>query len=319
MRQEDAYAVDDFGGRERPVGETAGGLLSFPGQLVASSTPLGWTSLAVRRFTLPAHAQPFEVGASANLGLSITLTGRYRLVSRSGGRRYAQHYGPGVACLRGAGTISTVQWDSESPEPIDALHLLLSRDTIGRVTDGFGSAAAFERGAMAASAVVEDPLLPRIARELLDGVSEERPELYGQSAALFLALHVLSLGSRPFAGELERLRSSIRPRDHRVATAIEFMRAQYMKPLGLEDLARVAGVSSFYLIELFRKAVRTTPYRYLTKLRLEAAAGMLATSDRTVLQVALATGYGSAGHLAAAFRQHFKQSPTQYRATKRQR
>jgi AraC family transcriptional regulator len=43
---------------------------------------------------------------------------------------------------------------------------------------------------------------------------------------------------------------------------------------------------------------------------------MLRETDKTMLEIALTCGFGSASHFASAFRRHFSQSPTEYRSPK---
>ena len=44
---------------------------------------------------------------------------------------------------------------------------------------------------------------------------------------------------------------------------------------------------------------------------------MLCDADKTILDVALSCGFGSASHFAAAFRRRFLQSPTEHRSSHR--
>lgn len=86
--------------------------------------------------------------------------------------------------------------------------------------------------------------------------------------------------------------------------------------LAFDDPA-ITRVCLFHFVQIFRKQVGVTPHRYVVDLRMHAAAAMLTETDMSILNVALACGYQSLGHFAAAFRRHFSTSPSDYRARAR--
>lgn len=82
----------------------------------------------------------------------------------------------------------------------------------------------------------------------------------------------------------------------------------------LASMARRGGVSVRHLTRLFDHAIGTTPSRYVEQVRLEAAAGMLEASDRSVDVVARDSGFGSQETLRRAFSRHLGITPGAYRA-----
>lgn len=87
--------------------------------------------------------------------------------------------------------------------------------------------------------------------------------------------------------------------------------------LSLDRLARVAHFSPCHFHRVFKAAVGEGVYEYVRRLRLEAAAFALKTTDRSIVQVALDAGYGTHEAFTRAFRQTFGVSPSQYRAGRR--
>jgi AraC family transcriptional regulator len=83
----------------------------------------------------------------------------------------------------------------------------------------------------------------------------------------------------------------------------------------LQDLAKRAGWSRFHLHRAFRRVVRETPKQYMLRLRLERAAARLVSTDEAVLDLAVAAGFASHEVFTRAFRRHFGQTPTSYRAS----
>jgi len=55
------------------------------------------------------------------------------------------------------------------------------------------------------------------------------------------------------------------------------------------------------------------PFRYLTRLRIDAAASRLRTSDDKLSAIATSVGYDSVAALAKAFKRHMGMTPGEYR------
>ena len=106
-----------------------------------------------------------------------------------------------------------------------------------------------------------------------------------------------------------------------VAPARHLLRAKYLadgryrEPLSVEDLARAAGLSRAHFSREFRRAFGETPHAYLMTRRLERAAALLRSTDRSVAEVCLEVGLSGIGSFTTAFTRTFGASPTVYRAT----
>jgi AraC-like DNA-binding protein len=91
--------------------------------------------------------------------------------------------------------------------------------------------------------------------------------------------------------------------------------ARYFEPLGVDDLARAAGLSRAHFSREFRRAFGESPHAYLLTRRLERAAALLRTTDRSVADVCLSVGLQSIGSFTTSFTRTFGVSPTAYRAS----
>src|SRR3954469_3494502 len=89
--------------------------------------------------------------------------------------------------------------------------------------------------------------------------------------------------------------------------------ARYFEPLGVEDLARAAGLSRAHFSREFRRAFGEPPHVYLLTRRLERAAALLRTTDRSVTDVCLSVGLQSVGSFTSSFTRTYGVSPTAYR------
>ena len=90
--------------------------------------------------------------------------------------------------------------------------------------------------------------------------------------------------------------------------------ARYAEPIGVEDMARAAGLSRAHFSREFRRTFGETPRSYLITRRLERAAAMLRTTDRSVAEICCSVGAESIGSFTTAFTRTYGMSPTAYRA-----
>jgi AraC-like DNA-binding protein len=90
--------------------------------------------------------------------------------------------------------------------------------------------------------------------------------------------------------------------------------ARYFEPLGVDDLAHAAGLSRAHFSREFRRAFGESPHAYLLTRRLERAAALLRTTDRSVVDICFSVGLQSVGSFTSSFTHTFGASPTAYRA-----
>ena len=90
--------------------------------------------------------------------------------------------------------------------------------------------------------------------------------------------------------------------------------ARYVEPLGVDDLAGAAGLSRAHFSREFRRAFGESPHAYLLTRRLERAAALLRTTDRSVADICFSVGLRSVGSFTTTFTRTYGMSPTAYRA-----
>jgi AraC-like DNA-binding protein len=95
--------------------------------------------------------------------------------------------------------------------------------------------------------------------------------------------------------------------------ARDLVDARYADPLNVDDLARAAGLSRAHFSREFRRAFGEPPHVYLLTRRLERAAALLRTTDRSVTDVCLSVGLQSLGSFTTSFTNTYGMSPTAHR------
>src|SRR5262249_49946343 len=91
--------------------------------------------------------------------------------------------------------------------------------------------------------------------------------------------------------------------------------ARYPQPLGVDDLARAAGLSRAHFSREFRRAFGESPHAYLLTRRLERAAALLRSTDRSVTSICFDVGLRSVGSFTTSFTRAYGKTPTAYRAS----
>ena len=308
MQSVDSHTISDA---SVAVGDTV------PSRLTSCSLTVGWRSLLVRTFENPAGVDPFEMPASPDQLIVLMTRGECRVESLSNGAWRHAESRVGVAGMTAGGQTSRLRWQSRTQTTFETMHIFIPHQTLTATIDEYRRAGSAYRTDSLNALVFDDPTITRVCHSLVEAIKIGAPDLYAQSTAQFLATHVLSLQSRWSS----HYRDNRRPgalSDRRLMRVLEDMEARYMEPLSLDDLAREAGVSRFHFVQLFRKQVGVTPHRHVVQLRMQAAATLLAKTDRSVLDVALTCGYQTPAHFAAAFRRHFSKTPREYRLSVRE-
>lgn len=103
----------------------------------------------------------------------------------------------------------------------------------------------------------------------------------------------------------------------RIQTMIAFIQQHYQEKLSLEAIARSASVSRSECLRCFRSSIQRTPFEYLLDYRLEAARRLLRSTDASVLDIALQTGFSNGAYFGKMFREAYGIPPGLYRKTYR--
>ncbi len=271
-------------------------VLELPSRRIATSAGLGWRSVEALRYEDPPATDAFGTTAE---GLTVVLvtSGHYRIESLHGGRWHRAAYRPGSIGVTAPGNRSVLRWRSSGHEPMESLHLHLDPGPAG--------------GARFPDALtLHDEYVLAAARTLARAMAAGAPALYADSVAQALVLHLAHRTAAPHPRDRQRV---VPLSDAEVGRVTDYMRARLSEDLTVDELASVAAVSKFHFIRAFATSTGLTPYRYLRRMRLEAAAALLRGTPDTVARIAVLCGFRSAGRFATAFRAEFGVSPTAYR------
>lgn len=92
-----------------------------------------------------------------------------------------------------------------------------------------------------------------------------------------------------------------------------FIELHFDRDIGLADMSRVAAMSSYHFLRLFKLVFELTPYQHLLLYRLERAAKLLKDTELQINEVGRQVGFDSNIAFSAAFKQVYGRSPSRYR------
>lgn len=98
-----------------------------------------------------------------------------------------------------------------------------------------------------------------------------------------------------------------------VQVTANYLEEHYAGKITLDELASAAAVSKYHLARQFKKYTGSTPNEYLMHTRMSAAKELLQSSDMSIGQVAISTGFDNVSHFINAFKRHEKLTPLSFR------
>lgn len=96
---------------------------------------------------------------------------------------------------------------------------------------------------------------------------------------------------------------------HRTAKAVAWLRSNYEKPLRVEQLATIAGMSRSTLHQHFRALTAMSPLQFQKRLRLYAARQRMLTGELDAASAAFEVGYESPSQFNREYRRFFGRPP----------
>ncbi|MEU1517485.1 AraC family transcriptional regulator [Streptomyces sp. NPDC005811] len=269
-----------------------------------------WRALSVARETVPREATEWEQPPSEGFRIVAHLRGAALFDADTGdGRWRTASCAPGDVCRIPPGHRVRVRRRLVGPDPLELVHILLPTEVFGRHTAEEPGGRPVDLRALE-RLPEPDPLVVTMAVALVRAREAGAGQLYADSAAEYLAAHLLAPlhGVATAPGALGR---------RQLDTVVAYMRAHLADRVGLDDLARQVALSRFHFLRLFSATTGRTPHQFLTGLRIETARRLLETGDEPVGRIGRSCGFSTASHFTTVFRREVGHTPTEYRRLRR--
>ena len=98
-----------------------------------------------------------------------------------------------------------------------------------------------------------------------------------------------------------------------IERSLRIMQNNVFSRLTLEELADKLKLNKSYFIRLFSRKMNTTPMKYFTKLKIEAASSMLISTSMPIYEISDKLCFYSEFHFSKSFKQHKGLPPRDYR------
>ena len=240
------------------------------------------------------------------------------LIIMVGGQALVERSGEGVdeRCLARAGTGWTgpIGFAEKAvlSDPIECIHLCLPSGLIDRSAEqDFGVDASKVELAFAGG--FHDRFVNEVAHALW-GLSAQpshsTDRLFVDGLTAALVAHVVKHYT------IDRWTPGPTPRavdSRRLKQVVDYIEANLDESLALDQLAAQACLSPFHFSRLFKEATGSTPLRYVTDRRIDAAKVALRSDDSSLIDVARDHGFGSLDNFIRVFRRSTGETPARYR------
>lgn len=101
----------------------------------------------------------------------------------------------------------------------------------------------------------------------------------------------------------------------RTASFKEVIETHVLSEISLEEIAQLCNMSLSTFKRHFKKIYNTTPNEYLFDQRLENSKKLLVTSEQSIDDIALLSGFKTTAHFSRKFKKKYNIPPSQYKMT----
>ena len=287
--------------------------LALRSRIVRSSRDCGWSSVLLDHHHVDPTYDEFATRPTPDQTIVVMLSRAQTLEALSGGRWRAASYHPGTIGMTPGGTVDRLRRRRRHGQgAFEKANLYVPQQLLREAFEHYRRAGQADAEQPLEALAFQDPLIVQTVSSLLQGMQTGLPDIYAQTAACWLATHLLAVHS-PWRMVDGGARKAPKMTGKRLDAVREMVRTRYAEPLSLADLAAEARISKFHFARLFRQQTGTTPHAHILQVRLQAACRLLTETDLRVKQIAARTGFGNVASLGAAFARKQGVTPTAFR------
>lgn len=274
----------------------------LPFEPLLSSYNVGWDSIHLAHYSLPAYEVPEYLPAQT----AIVIHHQSLTVKRAlDGQIQHDRIEPGKVVIVPAQISHAASWTEE----VSFTLLILEPKFIAHTAYEFVDPDRIE---ILPHFAQLDPLISKIGQQLKSKLesTEQVCQFFVESAASVLTVHLL----KHYCGCKHTISQ---PPDGlpkgKLRLIVDYIHAHLDQNLGLLELAQLVHMSQAHFTRQFKQATGVAPYQYLIQCRLERAKALLVTTELNIAEIAQDTGFSSHSHLSRLFHQHLSITPQNYR------
>ena len=269
-----------------------------------SSSSVRWKGVAVEDYSIPACVIPRHEHVENFLHVVLSGSVKYEVLTR--GKALDFRASPGTTFILPQGTIDELRWKGPTHRIAVAIHPSLLVNALEET--------AHERNIeLTEHWNLTDRNITAVLLAMTTDLNAGSPAgpLYGECLANALAVYLLN---RYTARCYKPVAYQGGMPGYRLKRVLDHIGDNLAENISLSQLATVAGMSSHYFAELFRKSTGYAPHRYVLLRRIERAKLGLCDTGRSVIEVGLDVGFQNPSHFARMFRKFVGASPSLFRS-----
>lgn len=148
----------------------------------------------------------------------------------------------------------------------------------------------------------------KLKQEMLYLISHSQESSLHLMGHVYLALDALVQGSSRKRNIQNGKLSKFYTRE-----AVAFIERNYAQPITVEDMAAKCNLERSYFGKIFKETMGQSPQSFLIRYRMSKAAQFLTTTDFSIGDISVRTGYPNQLHFSRAFKNVYGISPREYR------
>ena len=129
------------------------------------------------------------------------------------------------------------------------------------------------------------------------------------SAANMLIAHLLR-SYDAFGAKIDNSKHGLGPRT--LTLVLNYIEDHISRPIRLEELAGLAGVSRFHFSRLFKRSTGVTPMTLIEQSRMNRARELIRAGGLSLSDIALSLGFADQSHFTRRFHRHVHCTPAEF-------
>ena len=145
--------------------------------------------------------------------------------------------------------------------------------------------------------------------EQMDDLSRDKPAGYQmgiKGCLMMLLFHLYTNNNR--VTQLKQQKSL-----EKLKLVLEYIHNNYQNPITIEEIAGIACYSPSHFMKFFKETMGCGFIQYLNDYRLTLAAKLLTTTDDSILDISVQTGFENLSYFNRLFKRKYNRTPTTYR------
>ena len=174
--------------------------------------------------------------------------------------------------------------------------------------------APFAKGSVAVPSIIkrDSPLSEKLSPHILPLIDEgEKISILLVKSHLYAIMDILNSIAVP----IDKKSNSNYKTNEFLRQAVQYINDYYSEKVKISEVSAFCGYSSSHFMKLFKDLTGTSFSQYLVRFRLEKAARLLRSTDKSIINIATLCGFFNASYFTRAFIKQYQSTPSVYRSS----